>query len=136
MTMAELAMEGQRVATLFLSAKRYTDAITYIGGCGMDISLGIVVILIFVVDFLLIVGTNSISGYPLQIKRASLASLSGAAYALLCLLPDFAFLGKDICRIFVLLLISMIAFGWKRNAFQRAVILLLLSLKTNPLSSR
>jgi stage II sporulation protein GA (sporulation sigma-E factor processing peptidase) len=117
-----------RLATLFLNYKRYTESITCMGGFGMDISMVFAVFLHFLVDFLLIVGANSVSGYPLGAKRAALASLVGATYIVLCLLPSFWFLKGNIWRIMALVCISLVAFGWSRDAARRAGLFILLSL--------
>lgn len=94
----------------------------------MEIYLDIVVILNFLVDFLLILGANRLSGYPMGVKRAAAAALLGAAYAAGCVLPGFAFLGSTFWRLVSLGLMSMVAFGWDLSALRRGVLFIFLSM--------
>lgn len=82
----------------------------------------------FVVDFLLLLGTNHLSGIPSDKKRLALAALLGAMYSGWCLLPDFRFLGNLIWRLVCLGLMGILAFGWERSALKRSGIFLFLSL--------
>ena len=94
----------------------------------MRIYLDLVVILNGVVDFLLILGTNRLTGFPASWKRAVTASLLGGFYAGGCLLPGFRFLGNGLWRAVFLQLICAIAFGWNRNGLHRGAVFLLLSM--------
>ncbi len=94
----------------------------------MEVYLDLVVLLNFLVDFMLLMGTNRLAGYPPGWKRAMLASLLGAAYAGGCLIPGFSFLGNHFWRIVSLVLMSGIAFGWNRSALQRGAVFVLLSM--------
>lgn len=94
----------------------------------MEIFLDIVIILNFLVDFLLILGTNRISGCPLAMKRSAVAACVGAAYAAGCTLPGFHFLGNGLWRVVCLALMSVIAFGWHFDAFRRGVLFVFLSM--------
>lgn len=94
----------------------------------MQIYLDLVMLLNFLVDFLLILGTNRLCGYPLGIKRASLSALLGGIYAGACLLPGFSFLGNFLWRTVSLVLMACIAFGATRNALRRGVVFALLSM--------
>lgn len=120
-----------RLATLFLCRGEYTDAITYMGGCGMNIRIGITVFLHFLVDFLLIVGASSMSGHRLQVKKAALGAFVGAMYAALCMRTNHIILCSDFIRLLVLSCVGIAAFGTNRTAFRRVVtfILLLLALE-------
>lgn len=82
----------------------------------------------FGVDLLLLLGTNCLAGFPTQRGRLVLASLLGAAYSGVCLLPDFRFMGNLLWRIVCLLLMGSIAFGWNRSALRRCGVFTLLSL--------
>lgn len=94
----------------------------------MEIYLDIVVILNFLVDFLLILGTNRISGYSPGAKRAAAAALVGAAYAAGCVLPGFRFLSSMLWRVISLAMMSLIAFGWGISALRRGILFVFLSM--------
>lgn len=94
----------------------------------MEIYLDLVVILNFLVDFLLLLGTNRISGFPPEPGRAAVASVLGGIYGGVCLLPGFRFLGNLLWRTVSLVLMVVIAFGWDRSALKRGGIFLLLSM--------
>lgn len=94
----------------------------------MEIYLDIVVILNFFVDFLLIIGTNHISGHPMGAKRAAAAALIGAAYAAGCVLPGFRFLSSMLWRIISLGLMSVVAFGWDISTLRRGILFVFLSM--------
>ena len=94
----------------------------------MGIYLDLLMILNFLVDFCLLVGTNRLAGYPNGIKKCFLAGTLGGIYAGACLIPGFHFLGNGIWRLVMLVLMSGIAFGWNRSALQRGAIFLILSL--------
>ena len=86
-----------------------------------------VILLNFLVDFLLLLGTNRLSGYPSDKGRLLAASALGAAYGGACLLPGVRFLGSLLWRIVTLLLMGSIAFGWNHSALRRCGVFLLLS---------
>ena len=94
----------------------------------MGIYLDLVVILNFLVDFLLLVGTNRIAGYPNGIKNCLLSGLLGGIYAGACMIPGFYFLGNVLWRMICLVLMGGIAFGWNRSGIQRGAVFLLLSM--------
>lgn len=94
----------------------------------MTVYLDMVMILNFSVDFLLILGTNRLSGFPPGWGRAALAAGLGAVYSGACLLPGFHFLMNTLWRVVSLVLIGGIAFGWMRTGWRRTGIFLLLSL--------
>ncbi len=94
----------------------------------MPIYLDLLILLNFLVDFLLILGTNRLCGYPLGIKRASLGALLGGVYAGACILPGFSFLGNFLWRTVSLVLMSCIAFGFTRSALRRGIVFALLSM--------
>ena len=94
----------------------------------MKIYLDMVVILNFLVDFLLILGTNRISGYPFGVKRAAAAALVGSMYAAACLLPGFSFLGNGLWRAVSLCLIAAVTFGIDLASLRRGVLFFFLSM--------
>ena len=94
----------------------------------MRVYADMVAILNFFVDFLLILGTNTLSGFPPGYGRAALAAGLGGIYGGASLLPGFLFLGSGLWRMVSLALIAVIAFGWNRSALQRSGIFVLLSM--------
>ena len=94
----------------------------------MAVYLDLVVILNFLVDFLLLLGTNRLSGFPLSPGRCALASLLGGVYSGACMLPGFRFLSGTLWRTVSLCLIAVTAFGCDRSAVKRGGVFVLLSM--------
>lgn len=94
----------------------------------MAVYLDLAILLNFLVDFLLLLGTNRLTGFPAGAKRAALAAALGAVYSGACLLPGFRFLGSTLWRLVSLGLMASIAFGWNQSAWKRSGIFLLLSM--------
>lgn len=94
----------------------------------MEIYLDFMIVLNFLVDFLLLLGTNRLSGFPAQPWRCSCAALLGAVYSGASFLPGFSFLGNILWRGVCLCLMGIIAFGITWNALKRGALFLLLSL--------
>ncbi len=94
----------------------------------MTVYLDAVVGLNFLVDFLLLVGSNYLAGYPGNPGRAALAAAVGGIYGGACLLPGFAFLGSTLWRFVSLGLMSVIAFGFGTGSRRRCVLFVLLSM--------
>ena len=94
----------------------------------MAVYLDLVIILNFLVDLLLLVGTNRITGFPPGVKRAAAAAGLGGIYSGVCLLPGFFFLGNTLWRLVFLSLMASVAFGWNKSAVTRGGIFLLLSM--------
>jgi len=90
--------------------------------------LDLVMVLNFLVDFLLLLGTNRLSGFPAQPWRCAGAALLGAVYSGACLLPGFRFLGNFLWRCVSLCLMGVMAFGCDAGALKRGGVLLLLSM--------
>lgn len=90
--------------------------------------LDILILLNFLVDFLLILGTNHLTGFSPGWGQASAAAAAGALYAGACVLPGFGFLGNLFWRTVSLTAISVLAFGWNRSALQRGAIFVLLAM--------
>lgn len=94
----------------------------------MEIYLDIVFFLNFLVDYLLLLGTNRLSGFPPGGARCALAALVGAVYGAACLLPGFSFLGSLLWRGVFLGLLGFLAFGWDRSAWKRTGVFVLLAM--------
>ena len=94
----------------------------------MVIYLDILLILNFFVDFLLLLGTNRLAGFPSGGWRVALGAALGAAYGGACLIPGFSFLGNTLWRTVSLLLMGFVAFGFQKNAVRRCVLFYLLSM--------
>jgi stage II sporulation protein GA (sporulation sigma-E factor processing peptidase) len=101
----------------------------------MVVYLDIVVLLNFLVDFFLLLGTNSLCGHPPGWKRAALAAVAGSIYGGACLLPGFYFLGNTLWRLVSLLLIAWIAFGFSVSALRRSIVFILLSMALGGLAT-
>lgn len=94
----------------------------------MTVYLDLVMGLNFLVDLLLILGTNRLSGFPPGVKRGCLAAALGALYSGVCLMPGFSFLGSTLWRLVSLGLMGSVAFGWNQSALRRTVVFVLLSM--------
>lgn len=94
----------------------------------VPVYLDVVIALNFLVDFLLLLGTNRLCGYPASAGKAALAAGLGGLYGGMCLLPGFSFLGNTLWRTVSLAVMSMLAFGLQKSAVRRAVVFILLSM--------
>lgn len=92
----------------------------------MVVYLDGVALINFVVDFLLLVGTNCLCGYPPGWRRSGAAALLGGIYAAVCMMHRFAFLGNFLWRMVFLGMMGWIAFGSDKSAFRRTVIFVFL----------
>lgn len=90
--------------------------------------LDLAIMLNVAVDFLLLMGTNTLAGFPPDWKRSLAAATLGGFYAGLCLLPVGRFLGGILWRAVFLGLMASIAFGWNRGSLKRIGIFVLLSM--------
>ena len=99
-----------------------------IWGCGVVVYLDLVMLLNFLVDFFLLLGTDRLAGFPTNIKRSVLAAVLGSVYSGVCFLPRFRFLGNSLWRMVSLGLMASIAFGWNRTALRRGVVFTFLSM--------
>ena len=93
----------------------------------MRVYLDLAMILNFLVDFLLLMGTNRLAGYPPGSGGAAKAAALGGIYAGACMVPPLRFLGSGFWRLVSLCLMAVIAFGWNRSALQRGAVFVLLS---------
>ena len=90
--------------------------------------LDIVMLLNFLVDFFLLLGTNRLAGYPPGYIRAAAAAIFGGGYAGVCMLPQMRFLGNTLWRLVSLVFIAIIAFGCNRSTLRRCVLFVFLSM--------
>lgn len=90
--------------------------------------MDLVVILNFIVDLLLLLGTNRLSGFPLVPGRCAMAAALGGVYSGVCFLRGFRFLGSLTWRLVSLGIISVMAFGWNGSAWKRGGVFVLLSM--------
>lgn len=100
----------------------------------MTVYLDLVVMLNFLVDFLLLLGTNRLCGFPAQPGRCSLGALLGALYGGVCLIPGFRFLGNLLWRSVCLTGMAVLSFGCNLSAGKRGGVFLLLSMALGGLS--
>lgn len=89
--------------------------------------LDLVVLLNLLVDWLLLMGANRLSGYPPGWGRTALAAGLGGVYGGACLVPPLAFLGGILWRIVFLALMAVLAFGFSQSALRRGVLFAFLS---------
>ncbi|MBP3674265.1 MAG: sigma-E processing peptidase SpoIIGA [Oscillospiraceae bacterium] len=94
----------------------------------LRVYMDLVMVLNFLVDFLLILGTNRLAGYPAGAKRGAIAAALGGIYGGMCMAPGFRFLGNTLWRLVSLTLMAVLAFGWNRSALQRGAVFVLLSM--------
>ena len=94
----------------------------------MEIYLDLVMLLNFFVDFLLLLGTNRLAGFPTAPWRCAGAALLGAVYSGACFLPSFRFLGNFLWRGISLGFMGIIAFGINKATVKRCGIFLLLTM--------
>ena len=94
----------------------------------MTVYLDLVMILNFLVDFLLLMGSSRLSGFPLEVRRLLPAAGLGAVYSGVCMLPGFRFLGNFFWRTVCLGLMAAMAFGVNRGALKRGGIFVILSM--------
>lgn len=94
----------------------------------MTVYLDVVLLLNFLVDFLLLLGTNRLMGHPLAPGRCALGALLGSVYAGACMLPRLRFLGGWLWRLVSLGGMGCIAYGIDQSALRRSLVFAFLSL--------
>lgn len=94
----------------------------------MAVYMDLLIILNFVVDLLLLISTNRLTGYPSNLWRLLLASGIGGAYSCICMFPATRFLGSGIWCILFLGVIGITAFGLNRATVQRVAVFSILSM--------
>jgi len=115
------------IATRFFRSVRYTRPIQN-RGWAMTVYVDLVMGLNFLVDFLLILGTNRLAGFPPEYGRGALAAVLGSIYSGACLIPGLIFLANFFWRTVFLGLLGMTAFGLSYSGWKRTVIFLFLSM--------
>lgn len=94
----------------------------------MTVYLDVVMLLNFIIDLLLLAGTNRLSGFPVAWGRTALGAALGGVYAGCCLIPGFRFMGNFLWRTVSLALMGAIAFGVSRSAARRCMLFVLLAM--------
>ena len=94
----------------------------------MTVYLDLVMILNFLVDFLLLLGTNRLSGFPSNPRRCALGALVGSVYSGACFLQNLRFLDSGGGGVLGLVLCAGTGFGWDRSALKRGAVFVLLSM--------
>lgn len=105
------------------------------GRWDMAVYLEGVVLLNTLVDFLLILATNQLTGAPKRLGSAVRASILGGVYAGFCLLPEFRFLNHGVWQTVFLGLLVWLAFGWTGMGFRRGVVFVLLTMTLGGLTA-
>ena len=126
---------GGEASSAFFEPKKYTVAVNSLGGGCLRIYLDIALLLNFLVDLLLLLGTDRLAGYAGGYLRSTLAAMLGGIYGAACLIPGFSFLGNTLWRMISLMLMAGIAFGWNRSAVQRGAVFVLLSMALGGIAS-
>lgn len=88
----------------------------------------------FLIDFLLIVGSNRLFGHPQRWLRTVFAALIGGIYTTACMIPSFFSLRHIVFRILCMIVMSVTAFGISFAALRKAAILFLLSMALGGMS--
>jgi stage II sporulation protein GA (sporulation sigma-E factor processing peptidase) len=94
----------------------------------MIVYLDAVFFLNFLIDYLLLICSNSLFGHPQRWLRTALAAVIGGAYATLCMLPPLGLLVHPVFRILCLVSMSVTAFGISIAALRKSAIFFLLSM--------
>ena len=94
----------------------------------MVVYLDLVVLLNFLVDGLLLIGANRLTGHPAGWRRCALGAVLGGVYAGVCMLPECSFLGNLLWRMVCLGAMAAIAYGWNLSALRRGMVFVLLSM--------
>ena len=101
----------------------------------MTVYLDLVFLLNGTVDYLLLLGTNRISGYQGGGVRCGWAAVLGGIYGAVCLVPGLRFLGNGLWRTVFLCLVGSVAFGWNRSTLRRIPVFVILSMALGGLAS-
>lgn len=94
----------------------------------MQVPIGMVILLDFVVNILLLLGAERMCGYPTNWGRTALAAAVAGVHGGACLLPGFAFLGNALWCFVFLGLTAWIAFGFSVSGVRRGLLFALLHL--------
>ena len=85
-------------------------------------------ILNFLVDLLLLMASNRLSGYPTAIGRTVISAMIGGFYGSFCMIPGWLFLSNTIWRLVALGLMACIAFGFNKDTLRRCMLYIILSM--------
>ena len=94
----------------------------------MTVYIDLCILLNFLVDLLLLLGTNRLSGFPSVLHRLIPSALLGAFYSGFSLVPSLFFLASPLWYLVFLCLMALIAFGFQKNALRRGALFFLLSM--------
>ena len=86
------------------------------------------VLLNMLVELLLLLAANHVSGFPPCLPRCFFAMGIGGIYSALCLLPAFHFMGSLLWRCVFLWIMGVIAYGFDGSGIGRTMAFLLLSM--------
>lgn len=89
---------------------------------------------VFLIQYLLILGTNKLFGWPLQLCRSALAAGIGSVYAVGCILPGYWHLGKPYWWLLFYLAMAVMAFGIGRSALLSTAAFLVINLSLTGLA--
>lgn len=95
----------------------------------------LVAVLSFLVNVLLIFGTNRLVESPLYPIRGILAAAMGGVYSGACSLPGFSFLGSILWRIISLIMVGVFAFGIQKNTLYPTAVFCLMSMAIGGVAS-
>ena len=87
-----------------------------------------VMLISFLVDLLLLLAANRLTGCPPALGRCLLAAMAGGVYSGACMLPALGSLGSTVCRMAVLGLLGAVAFGPNRRGISRCALFVFLNL--------
>ena len=94
----------------------------------MAVYLDLVVLFNAVVDLLLMIGTNRLTGFQNRWPGIMAAAVLGGCYGGVCILPEFRFLGSYLWRTVFLGLMAVLGFGWNRSLWKRCAVFVLLTM--------
>lgn len=79
-----------------------------------------------VIDFLLLMGSNRLCEDRGDFRRCILGGAIGGFYATMCILPGFLFLGNTLWRLVFLILMCLIAYGFRVESFRKSAVFVIL----------
>ena len=97
--------------------------------------VNVVMILNFLIDLLLLMGTNRLCGTQTELWSVILASSVGGVYSGACLLRSLGFLSGFLCRALSLVFIAVIAFGWRFATVRKGSVYILLRMSLGGLAA-
>lgn len=94
----------------------------------MPVYLDLLMLLNFLVDLLLLLAADRLSGHRTAMKRMVAGAAAGGVYGGICMLPGFTFLAGTVWRVAFLALVAAIAYGLELEALRRGILFVLLSM--------